>query len=147
MDDYYNCRIVLTDLDDLKNKIYFDGARKKKINFENLLNLWLFIKWHKNHNVNLYYVPIDLERKTFQKFSSILWTMKMGIFFNEYLLLMGVERPVGNRLEREIQIVDSKSEKYTEGVSFFSELHCQREDFEKIIYKEIPEIAFQSLQS
>ena len=60
---------------------------------------------------------------------------------------MGAERPIDNRLEREIQIVDSKSEKYTAGVSFFSELHCQREDFEKIIYKEIPEIAFQSLRS
>src|SRR6476661_3283045 len=46
-DNYYNCRIILTDLDDLKNKIYYlNGAKnmkKKKINFENLLNLWLFI--------------------------------------------------------------------------------------------------------
>src|SRR6476659_10707038 len=110
LDDFYNCKIVLTDLDDLKNKIYLDATKKKNINFENLLNLWLFIKWHKDHNVNLYYVTIDLGRKTFQKFSSKLWTMKMGIFFNEYLLLMGAETLIGNRLEREIQIVDSKSD-------------------------------------
>jgi len=60
-------------------------------------------------------------------------------------MLKKVESNIENQLKSGIQIVDSKSEKYTAGVIFFSELHYHREDFEKIIYKEIPEIAFQSL--
>ncbi|MDQ4074336.1 MAG: hypothetical protein M3162_08560 [Thermoproteota archaeon] len=145
MDSYYNCRIVLTDLNDLKSKVYAEDKSTNQLNFENLLNLWLFIKWHKDHNVHLYYVPIDTGRNKFQKYSSTLWTMKMGIFFGKYLLLMGLESPIENRLEREIQIVDSTSDKYDAGVSFFSELHDYKEDFEKVMHEEIPEIAFQSL--
>ncbi|MBA3978339.1 MAG: hypothetical protein H0X50_09150 [Nitrosopumilus sp.] len=146
--DYHNCRIVLTDLDDLRDKMYPNKNNKnnnKKLNHENLLNLWLFIKWHRDHQVNLYFVPIDFARNAFQKHSSTLWTMKMGIFFKDHILLMGPEGSVRNRMERDIQIANSDSDEYAAGVEFLSELYDNREDFETVIHKEIPESNLDSL--
>lgn len=140
--DYHNCRIVLTDLDDLREKVYpnsSSNSENKKLHHENLLHLWLFIKWHKDHQVNLYYVPIDFARNAFQKHSSTLWTMKMGIFFKDHILLMGPEGSVRNRMERDIQIANSDSDEYAAGVDFLSDLYDNRESFETVIHKEIPE--------
>jgi hypothetical protein len=136
---------VLKDLDDFKDKVYSSKQNKEKINYENLLNLWLFIKWHKDHQVNLYFVAIDFARNVVQKHSSTLWTMKMGIFFKDHILLMGPEGSVRNRMERDIQIVNSDSDEYAAGVGFLSELYDNRENFERVIHKEIPESDLDSL--
>jgi len=158
--DFNNCRIVLTDIDDVKVKVYDNkkssSQGEKKIsksgsivNLENLLNLWLFIKWHKDHNVSLYYMPIDVADKIFtNRYSKVLWTKKMGIFFDKYILLMGAEKyNRNNNLEREIQISNASNQEYKVGLDFFSELydHKDKEDFASVIYEYIPQANLDSL--
>ncbi len=142
--DFYNCRIVITDLEDLRKKIYLNTTTRE-INLENKLNLWLFIKWHQDYNVKLYSVTFfDFSTKVYQNILEKhpkLWTRKMGIFFKKHILLMDEKESfIENRLERRIQIVNSDSEEYKAGLKYFTELYNNKGDFVSLIYNEFPEV-------